>query len=305
MPTFSVIIPAYNRSSTIGATLNTVQNQTFRDFECIIVDDGSKDADALKAVVARMGDDRFIYVKRSNGGASAARNTGIDLAIGRYLAFLDSDDLFFPHKLETDLLALGQAADPSTVIFSPVQVDRGFKRYWIYPKAPPKPRQNIADYLIRHRGFTQTSTLVVERQLAKLVRFREGLPMGQDVDFPIRLEQAGAHFVMKPFPTTRWVDTADPDRVSNMPPYKPMLAWADEMRPVIGDPCFYSFRATHIARLAAPTDFAEAAVMLLEGLIKGRMSIDTAAKAITQVMIPRRWYRAIFDVLVRIRGHGN
>lgn len=62
MPTFSVIIPAYNRSDIIRPTLESVRNQDFTDFECLVIDDGSRDAEALERVVNGLGDPRFRYV---------------------------------------------------------------------------------------------------------------------------------------------------------------------------------------------------------------------------------------------------
>lgn len=90
MPFFSIIIPAYNRAHTIGRTLESVLQQTFAQFEVVVVDDGS--ADDTKSVVAAFNDSRIRYVYQHNQGVCVARNTGADEAIGKYLIFLDSDD---------------------------------------------------------------------------------------------------------------------------------------------------------------------------------------------------------------------
>lgn len=99
-PTVSVIIPTYNRAAYIGDAIDSVLAQTFTDYEIIVVDDGSTDDTA--AVVGAYGDQvRYIY--QQNGGSSAARNHGLRLAQGEFIAFLDSDDLWSPHKLEHGL----------------------------------------------------------------------------------------------------------------------------------------------------------------------------------------------------------
>ncbi|MGQ0627761.1 MAG: glycosyltransferase family 2 protein [Phycisphaerales bacterium] len=96
MPLFSVVIPAFNRAGTIAATLRSVAEQTCRDFEVIVVDDASTDETC--AVVERAGGARLL--RQPNAGPGVARNTGAEAATGAYLAFLDSDDVWFPWTLE-------------------------------------------------------------------------------------------------------------------------------------------------------------------------------------------------------------
>jgi glycosyltransferase involved in cell wall biosynthesis len=282
--------------------LRSVQMQTFGDFECIVVDDGSRDGAVLEKAVRSMNDGRFRYHRQENAGAASARNTGIDLAQGEYIAFLDSDDLYLPVKLASDIDAIKAIDDPTCVIFSQVLVERGVGKYRVAPKNAPLPSERIGDYLICRLGFTQTSTLVVERSLAKRSRFTPGLPMAQDFDFPIRLEANGARFYMKSTPSVIWTDIDNPDRVSNMPPFEPMLKWSDDVRPLVGDKAYYAFRGSQISRLAAPRDFGLAARLLLEGLLNFSMPPKLAAKAVIQVMFPRRLYRAMLDFTTAISG---
>jgi len=103
--TVSVIVPTYNRSAWIGATLRTVLAQTHRPHEIIVIDDGS--ADDTASVVAGFGSE-VRYVRQDNAGVSAARNHGARIATGEFLAFVDSDDLWHPRKVEIQLLALRQ-----------------------------------------------------------------------------------------------------------------------------------------------------------------------------------------------------
>lgn len=98
MPVFSVITPLYNKQDLIAETLQTALNQTFTDFEIIIVDDGSTDGSA--AVVHQFTDPRIVYIKTENRGVSPARNTGIKAAKGSIIAFLDADDLWAPNHLQ-------------------------------------------------------------------------------------------------------------------------------------------------------------------------------------------------------------
>ncbi|MDQ2772051.1 MAG: glycosyltransferase family 2 protein [Bacteroidota bacterium] len=98
-PFFSVVIPTYNRAAFIGATLESVLEQTFAELEILVVDDGSQDDTA--AVVARYSDPRLRYYPRENNERGAARNYGLAQARGEYVLFLDSDDRFHPEHLAT------------------------------------------------------------------------------------------------------------------------------------------------------------------------------------------------------------
>lgn len=98
MPKVSVVIPAYNAMSYLPETVASVLNQTFEDYEVIVVNDGSKDD--IKIWIAQLADTRIKLISQENQGLSGARNTGIAHAQGEYVAFLDADDLWAPTKLE-------------------------------------------------------------------------------------------------------------------------------------------------------------------------------------------------------------
>ncbi len=109
MPTISVVIPAYNAEKTILETIESVRQQTFTDFELIVIDDGSSDHTA--ELINAIADDRLRLFSYENGGLSIARNRGIDRASGEFIAFLDADDLWTPDKLELQLEALQKHPD--------------------------------------------------------------------------------------------------------------------------------------------------------------------------------------------------
>ena len=88
MPFFSIIIPLYNKELFIKATINSVLNQTFNDFELIIVDDGS--TDNSHQIVSKYQDSRILLIKQENQGVSEARNSGIKLSKSNYIAFLEA-----------------------------------------------------------------------------------------------------------------------------------------------------------------------------------------------------------------------
>lgn len=103
-PLFSVIIPTFERPDLLKLAVDSVLRQTFSDFECLIIDDGSQ------SPVPPFNDDRITVIPRhQTGGPAAARNTGIEAATGSYLTFLDDDDLYTPDRLNIALKGLNRA----------------------------------------------------------------------------------------------------------------------------------------------------------------------------------------------------
>lgn len=109
-PLISVVIPTYNRSEMLKDALKSVLNQTFQDFEIIVCDDGSEDN--TKEIVEAFKDNRIKYLWQENSGLSpAVRNMGIQASKGKYVALLDSDDIWLPNKLEKQLNAFNKNPD--------------------------------------------------------------------------------------------------------------------------------------------------------------------------------------------------
>jgi glycosyltransferase involved in cell wall biosynthesis len=106
----SVIVPVYNGSAFICDTLESVRRQTYSDWECIVIDDGSVDNTAVVVKEKIAGDDRFRYVYQANEGLSAARNAGLERATGSHIQFLDADDVLIPEKLAEQLTLMSLEA---------------------------------------------------------------------------------------------------------------------------------------------------------------------------------------------------
>lgn len=91
-PTISIIVPVYNVEKYLDRCIQSILNQTFKDFELILVDDGSTDNSGFICEKYKEMDNRIVVIHKENGGLSSARNTGLDIAIGKYIGFVDSDD---------------------------------------------------------------------------------------------------------------------------------------------------------------------------------------------------------------------
>ncbi len=109
-PFFSIIIPTYNRATFIGKSINSVLGQDFSDWELIVVDDGSKDgtADVVRSIV----DERVKYIFQENKERASARNAGVALSNGKYVTFLDSDDIFYANHLTTAVEIVKKHSEP-------------------------------------------------------------------------------------------------------------------------------------------------------------------------------------------------
>ncbi|NLF03256.1 MAG: glycosyltransferase family 2 protein, partial [Anaerolineales bacterium] len=128
-PTVSVIIPTYNRLAYLQEAIDSVLAQTYTDYEIIVVDDGSTDGmgDALRALYRDHLGGRLRYRWQENAGRSAARNAGVTLSQGKYLAFLDDDDTYLPHKLARQVHLLEERSDVDLVAGGFEQVDASGK----------------------------------------------------------------------------------------------------------------------------------------------------------------------------------
>lgn len=121
IPTVSIIIPSYNYGRFIGRALNSVLSQSYQDYEIIIVDDAS--TDDTKDVVGKYNDPRIRYIVHPvNCGPSKARNTGIEASKGRYIAFLDSDDIWMPEKIESQIGLFQNGPDNLGVVYTNMKV---------------------------------------------------------------------------------------------------------------------------------------------------------------------------------------
>lgn len=160
----SVIIPTYNQAELLQKALASVMNQTLQNWEAIVIDNNSPDA--TREVVESCHDTRIRYVPFSNNGIIAAsRNYGIQLATGDYIAFLDSDDLWYPSKLSASLECIGRGAD---AVCHGLRIRReGILQDSLIPEPPP---QDLYQHLL-FNGNSSIATSAVMLKKACLVRF--------------------------------------------------------------------------------------------------------------------------------------
>ena len=187
-PTVSVIIPTYNRAHLIGRAIKSILNQTYQDFELIVVDDCS--FDNTEEVVKSFKDERIRYIKHDeNRGADAARNTGIKVARGEYIAFQDSDDEWLPEKLEKQMKAFETAPPEVGVVYTGFLRIENDKKIYIPSSWVKHKEGNIHNELLKGNFITTQSIVVRKKCFEKTGMFDERLPRLQDWELVIRLSK--------------------------------------------------------------------------------------------------------------------
>jgi glycosyltransferase involved in cell wall biosynthesis len=187
MPHFSVVIPLYNKAAFIKYTLQSVLQQTYTDFELIVVDDGSTDNSG--AAVQTISDARLQYIKTDNNGVSAARNIGISLAKSKWITFLDADDLWKPDFLAAMHNAIHKF--PEYRVFSgAIEKQYPHKTLKAAYSVSGKTLHKIVNYFEASMKETIicTSCAVFSKEVfQKVGNFDQTLPSGQDTDLWIRI----------------------------------------------------------------------------------------------------------------------
>jgi len=290
-PFFSVIIPVYNRSQTLGTAIASVRAQTCQDFEIVVVDDGSKDDP--RAVAQAFNDPRIRFFRQDNQGGGAARNTALDKAQGRFIAPLDSDDIFLPEHLAR-MKALLEGTT-NLVGYARMQVDRGEGRVFLKPPRAIGASEEMASYLLCDRGFVPTITIAVEREMARRIRYHTRLIAAEDTDFAIRLSLAGCRFAMIEEAGAVWKDLADPDRASAGKGRDDLGAWLDQMKPLISSRAWHGGRGWAYAKLVAQDRPLRALGLYLNAVLRGCYRPSLAAVVFLQIFLGRSGYRRLAD----------
>lgn len=184
----SVIMPAYNCAGFIKESIESVLNQTYRDYELIIVDDGSSDATgsiAERYAASLPGIVRCLHLE--NKGPGAARNAGIQNAAGDYIAFLDSDDTWLPGKLEKQVAVLERDRHIGLVYCDNYFVDGERNVLWGHRRTVTLHRGMIADRLFQHCFIITSGTVARKACIDSIGYFREDIKTGEDYDYFLRL----------------------------------------------------------------------------------------------------------------------
>ncbi len=186
MPEVSIVIPTYNAEKTILETVESALAQTFTDFEILVINDGS--TDSTLNLIEEIGDARLKIFNYENSGVAIARNRGISLAAGQFISFLDSDDLWLPDKLESQLFALKNhpAAGLAYSWVSYINTQGDF----LYSQEPIYYEGNVYPQLLARNFLTCGSTPLIRKHVIDSVGgFDPSVPPADDWDYWLRVSE--------------------------------------------------------------------------------------------------------------------
>jgi glycosyltransferase involved in cell wall biosynthesis len=206
-PAVSIVIPTYNRAALLGRSIRSVLGQSYRDFELIVIDDGS--TDGTRDVVAGFRDRRVRYVPLArNKGAAAARNVGVRMARGKFLAFQDSDDEWLPSKLAKQMSAFERGSVRLGVVYSDMQrvMSDGTEIYFAAPGAPSGRLIDPANRFYQVGNLGVQSSVIKRECFEAAGRFNEELPAFEDLEMFIRLSRRCDFYHLRE-PLVKYYDT--------------------------------------------------------------------------------------------------
>lgn len=264
-PAVSVVMPAYNVEAFVGGAIESVQSQTFKDFELLIVDDGSTDRTAEIVEAYARADRRIILLRQPNRGLSAARNAALQHSRGAYIAILDSDDVWVPSFLEWQVGILETRAD--------VDIVTGNAWYLGGPSdgrpATPTP-DSRPDPDLRHLLADETAVFIMSVFRRKVFEtiggFDEEFRSNEDYDFWIRAAAAGFRFVRHDRPAGYYRRRADSLSSDELRMLTGILRVYEKTRPTLNDrPAELSILDAQVRRFETERVAAEARCALERG----------------------------------------
>lgn len=187
MAKVSIIIPTYNYGIFIGDAIDSVLNQTFNDYEIIVVDDGSTDN---TSDIINKYNDKISYLSKSNDGPASARNLGIKNSSGDYICFLDADDVFLPNKLEIQVELLDTILNKNIgLLYSDFLVTDKYMNLILkyYGCKKFSSHNNAVKYLLQSNYINTSTVMIVKDYLLEVGLFNERYKYLEDYDLWLRL----------------------------------------------------------------------------------------------------------------------
>jgi len=258
MPAVSVVMPAYNVSRYLGDAIESVRRQTFTDWELLIVDDGSQDDTLEVATRYATLDPRVIVIHQANGGISAARNTGLARAQGIVIAILDSDDVWMPEFLESQLGILERRPEIDIVTGNAWFIGGSRDGQLARPHPDPRPAPDLLN-LIADETCVFIMSLFRRRVYDTLGGFDVTMRSNEDYDYWLRAAIAGFRFCRNDQPLGRYRRRDDSLSASEVRMLHGILRVYQKLRPsVLARPRELEALDRQIARFEAECLAAEA-----------------------------------------------
>lgn len=315
LPLISIVIPVFDRADIIDRTVNTCLAQTYGNIEVIVVDDCSRD-DLEQALQIFADDPRLRLVRHErNRGVSAARNSGVQAARGAVIAFLDSDDIWQPTKLERQMeLIEAHGGDRYLcATLTEVRSDNGTVR--VRPKRRKPRGVLLGDYLfvdkvqrklpmvsfdsapLKGGCFAQTSAYLLPKALALGTPFRETLHQYEDMAFLIDLDSKGIDFLLVEEPLTIQHDDSRPGRLGARDDLARGYRFLDEVGGQLSSDARLAFEATHLAHLHGRDHPGKVLSLVIKAFWRRAVSPKSVLGIISRCFLGQAGQRALRNIL--------
>ncbi|MBR4927350.1 MAG: glycosyltransferase family 2 protein, partial [Alphaproteobacteria bacterium] len=191
-PLVSVVMPVYNRENYVKEALDSILNQSFQDFEVIVVDDGSTDKTLSVLQEYAEKDSRIhVYAHEKNCGVGCARNTAQSHAIGKYLAIMDSDDVMVPQRLERQVRAMEENPDIDAISGRLVNLADPFEQTWAerpFEYRLSQPDNGFLVCLFFANCFGNAGSIIRHSFVKKHdIKYKEQIKVGEDYDYWLQM----------------------------------------------------------------------------------------------------------------------
>lgn len=201
-PLVSVVIPVYNSAYTIVDCIDSVKGQTYKNIEIIVVDDGSTDStmEKVRAIASECNLQKIVIIEQKNSGPSSARNRGIEVAEGNYIAFLDSDDMWYPDKIarQMEILLNNNSAVLVGCLYS-IGDKEVFSDFSFGVE-----KKSLFQLLLKNCFIT--STVMCRREILLCYRFNESQKYSEDYRLWLQLAATGCVCLLQNEVLTRMND---------------------------------------------------------------------------------------------------
>lgn len=196
MPKVSIIIPTYNQARFITNTINSILEQTYKDFEIVVINDGS--TDNTNEQLEKLGN-KIKVINQENSERAIARNNGVKNSNGKYLAFVDSDDIWKPHKLERQAQVLEQSLDTALVYSTCERIDENGREIKTAKRQTKGYSGNVFEKLLCRNFIVSATPLVKREYFDNTTGFETKYVPYEDWELWIRLSVLGKfHFLTSP-----------------------------------------------------------------------------------------------------------
>lgn len=302
-PLVSVVIPTFRRPLLVKRAVQSALVQTLSQIEVIVVIDGPHEA--TRKELETIDDSRLRVIELpTNQGCCAARHAGITAAQAKWVAHLDDDDEWMPHKLERQLEAV-ERSQYQFPIASCYLVVRSSQGEGIWPRRPPDESEPLSEYLFvrnslfQGEGLLQSSTLLTSKELLEKVPPNLKTRKHEDWDWLLRaisVKGVGIEFV--PEPLSVWYLGEKGQSVSRTPDWEYSFSWIQDKRDLVTARAYSSFILAEVSsRAAVVGDWKAFWILLREAIRQGSPTVADVCLFLGMWLIPpptRRWLRNVF-----------